>query len=107
MNEKVLEKLSAKFGDDVLESNEFRCELTVVILKERIVEVCKFLKEDSELRFDFLADLCGIDMNTPTKRFGVIYNIYSLHTNHRIRLKIFTEEENPKRADDNERMGNC
>jgi NADH-quinone oxidoreductase subunit C len=95
-NEKVLEKLTAKFGDSVFESNEFRGELTVVIPKDRIVEVCRFLKEENELGFDLLADMCGIDMNTPSKRFGVIYNLYSLANKHRIRLKIFTEEENPK-----------
>jgi len=96
INEKIIERLKAKFGDTVLEVNEFRCELTVVVPKKLIVEVCKFLKENDELRFDFLADLCGIDMNTPTKRFGVIYNLYSLNSKHRIRLKTFTEEENPK-----------
>jgi NADH-quinone oxidoreductase subunit C len=95
-NEKVLEKLTAKFGDSVFESNEFRGELTVVIPKDRIVDVCRFLKEENELGFDLLADMCGIDMNTPSKRFGVIYNLYSLANKHRIRLKIFTEEENPK-----------
>jgi NADH-quinone oxidoreductase subunit C len=78
-----------------LESNEFRGELTMIVPKERIVEVCTFLHEDEELHFDLLADLCGIDMYSPTKRFGVIYNIYSLITKHRIRLKTFTEEENP------------
>ena len=77
-NEKVVGKLKAKHPDAVLETNEFRGELTVTIPAEHIVEVCRFLKEDSELAFDFLADLCGIDMNTPENRFGVIYNLYSL-----------------------------
>jgi NADH-quinone oxidoreductase subunit C len=95
MNEKVLERLKAKFDGAVLEASEFRGELTVVVLKERIVEVCTFLKEDDELRFDVLADICGIDMFTPTKRFGVIYNVYSLTSKHRIRLKTFTEEKLP------------
>ena len=96
MNEKVLERLKAKFADTAFEANEFRGELTIVIPKERIVEVCKFLKEDNELCFDLLADLCGIDMNTPSNRFGVIYNLYSFTTRHRIRLKTFIEEEHPK-----------
>jgi NADH-quinone oxidoreductase subunit C len=96
MNEKVLDKLKEKYGDAVLEANEFRGELTILVPKEHIVEVCRFLKEDEELAFILLADLCGIDMNTPENRFGVIYNLYSLKTKHRIRLKIFTEEENPK-----------
>ncbi len=96
MNEKVLEKLNMKFGNAWLEPNEFRGELTVVVAKEHIVEVCRFLKEDNQLSFNLLADMCGIDMYTPKKRFGVIYNLYSFKTGHRIRLKVFTEEDDPK-----------
>ena len=96
INEKVLGMLKSKYGDAILGANEFRGELTIVVPKERIVEVCRFMKEDGELAFDLLADLCGIDMYTPENRFGVIYNLYSLKTKHRIRLKTFTEEENPK-----------
>ena len=95
MNEKVLERLRAKFLDTKLEADEFRGELTIVIPKEKIVDVCKFLRDDNELRFELLADLCGIDMNTQTNRFGVIYNLYSFINKYRFRLKVFTEEENP------------
>jgi NADH-quinone oxidoreductase subunit C len=96
MNAVVLEKLKARFADDILEVNEFRDELTIVVPKGRIVEICRFLKEDPQLQFDFLADLLGIDMYTPTKRFGVIYNLYSLKNRNRIRLKVFTEEDDLK-----------
>jgi NADH-quinone oxidoreductase subunit C len=96
MNDVVLDKLKSRFAESVLEANEFRGELTVVVPKERIVDVCRFLKEDPQLQFDFLADVFGIDMYTPTKRFGVIYNLYSLKNKNRIHLKVFTEEEDPK-----------
>jgi NADH-quinone oxidoreductase subunit C len=96
MNEKVLETLKAKFGDAVITPNEFRGELTILVPKERIVEICRFLKEDEELAFTMLADLCGIDMNTSENRFGVIYNLVSLKTKYRIRLKTFTQENDPK-----------
>jgi NADH-quinone oxidoreductase subunit C len=96
MNEVVLEKLKSRFADAVLEVKEFRDELTVVVPKQRIVEICRFLKEDPQLQFEFLADVFGIDMYTPTKRFGVIYNLYSLQNKNRIRIKVFTEEEDPK-----------
>lgn len=96
MNQKVVEALKSRFGEGLFETSEFRDELTVVVPKEQIVEVCRFLKEDPTLKFDILADLCGIDMFTPTKRFGVIYNLFSLSSKHRIRLKTFTEEDNPK-----------
>lgn len=96
MNDHVVQKLKSRFGEELFEVQEFRGELTVVVPKDRIVEVCLFLKEDPDLHFDLLADLCGIDMYTPVKRFGVIYNLYSLRNKYRIRLKTFTEEEDPK-----------
>jgi NADH-quinone oxidoreductase subunit C len=95
-NEKILEQIKSQFPDAVLEATEFRGELTMVFQKQRLVEVCRYLKEDETLSFNLLADLFGFDMATPTNRFGVVYNLYSLKTKQRIRLKVFTEEENPK-----------
>jgi NADH-quinone oxidoreductase subunit C len=95
MNQQVVEKLKTRFGDAILESGEFRDELTVSVAKEKIVEVCQFLKNDPELAYNLLADLCGIDMARSELRFGVIYNLYSLATKHRIRLKTFVSEEDP------------
>ncbi len=94
-NQSVVAKLKSRFPNVPFEATEFREELTVVLPQENIVAVCGFLKEDPELTFDLLADLCGIDMNTPARRFGVIYNLYSLSNKFRIRLKTFTEEDEP------------
>jgi NADH-quinone oxidoreductase subunit C len=95
-NQTVLERLKSHRVDTILESREFRGELTVVVPKERIVEICSFLKNDPELAYDFLSDLCGIDMFTPEKRFGVIYNLLSLKNGHRLRIKTYVEEEDLK-----------
>jgi NADH-quinone oxidoreductase subunit C len=96
MNAVIIDKLKAQFGEQNLQVSEFRNELTIVVPKDRIVDICRFLKEDAELKFDLLADLCGIDMNTAEKRFGVVYNLFSLTNKFRLRLKTFTEEEDPK-----------
>jgi NADH-quinone oxidoreductase subunit C len=95
-NQTILERLKSRLGGAILESREFRGELTIIVPKEQIVEVCSILKNDPDLSYDFLSDLCGIDMYTPEKRFGVIYNLLSLKNKHRLRIKTFTEEENPK-----------
>lgn len=96
MNAVIIDKLQARFGKENVLPSEFRDELTIVVPKNQIVSICRFLKEDAELRFDFLMDLCGIDMNTSEKRFGVIYNIYSLTNKFRLRLKTFTGEDDLK-----------
>lgn len=95
-NDRVVELLKSAFPDVSFETSEFRGELTIVVPKETVVAVCQFLRDHPELKYDLLADLCGIDMYTPTQRFGVIYNLYSLSAKHRIRLKTFTEEEAPR-----------
>lgn len=96
MKQVVLDKLKTHFGESLIEAGEFRDELTLVVPKDRIADICRFLKEDPDLKFDLLADVCGIDMNTPEKRFGVIYNLFSLTNKYRLRLKVFTEEDDLK-----------
>lgn len=95
MNELVLQRLRDAFGPAIEEASEFRGELTVVVTKDRIADVCAFLKDQPDLRFDLLSDLCGLDMYTPVRRFGVVYNLLSMGRRHRIRLKTFCEEQDP------------
>ncbi|MBW7887727.1 MAG: NADH-quinone oxidoreductase subunit C [Bacteroidetes bacterium] len=89
----VVEKLQAQFPKSILAVNEFRGEITVQLKKEDIVAVCTFLRDDSDCFFNYCVDVCGADAYTPEKRFEVIYNLYSLAHNHRIRLKTFVEED--------------
>lgn len=95
-NQEVLTALQSKFGEAIVSHSEFRGELTVVINRASIVEVCRFLKDDASLAFGFLADLCGIDMYRSANRFGVVYNVYSYNNRLRIRLKTFAEEDDPR-----------
>lgn len=87
----VLAAVKGKFPSAVLSSNEYRGELTLVIAKSNIVEVCRFLKEGCS--FDALRDLCGLDMNTPGERFFVVYNLLSIEKRCRIRLKVPVDEK--------------
>ena len=96
MKDKLLDKLNTLFKDSIESVNEFRKELTIIIKKEDIAKVCQFLRDDEELRFDSLRDVCGADRFTPEKRFEVIYNLYSLKNNFRLRLKVQVETENPQ-----------
>ncbi len=89
---KVVEKLRTQFPTSLLEAKEFRAETTLHIKKEDIVAVCKFLRDDPDCGFDYLSDLCGADAYTPENRFDVVYNLYSLASKQRLRLKVFTDE---------------
>jgi NADH-quinone oxidoreductase subunit C len=88
----IVEKLKTKLPSAVLDVKEFRGETTVHINKSEIVPVCLFLRDDESSRFDYVSDICGADAYTPENRFEVIYNLYSMQHNHRIRLKVFVDE---------------
>jgi NADH-quinone oxidoreductase subunit C len=89
----AVEKLKVNFADAILDIVEFRGETTVVVSKERIVQVCNFLKTDSDLVFDLLSDLCGVDQFQRKDRFEVVYNLYSIKNKIRLRLKVRVDEK--------------
>lgn len=92
MNRITVEKLKQKFLNSILKIVEFRNELTIVLRKEDIVPICQFLRDDPELSFNFLSDLCGADWLERKPRFDVAYNLYSIEKNHRVRLKVRVDD---------------
>jgi NADH-quinone oxidoreductase subunit C len=92
MNVTVTEKLTAQFADTVQEVVEAHGELTVVVNREQIVEICRFLKDDADLRFDLLMDMAGVDYLGRDPRFEVVYHLYSVPHNSRLRLKVRVPE---------------
>lgn len=68
-------------------------ELTVVVAREHLVEVCRFLLEDPALDFDLLTDVCSVDFPNEVLRFEMIYQLYSLAKNHRLRIKARVPED--------------
>lgn len=70
-----------------------REQLTITVPKNKLEEVAKELKNNSETDFDLCVDVTAIDWNRPKNRFEVIYILYSLSKNHRVRLKTIVEED--------------
>jgi NADH-quinone oxidoreductase subunit C len=93
-NHPLVKKLGERFEGAVTEATEFIGQLSVRIERGRIREVCDFLKRDHETQFNFLSDLTCVHfpdrMDAP---FDVVYNLYSISANERVRLKVATDEE--------------
>jgi NADH-quinone oxidoreductase subunit C len=68
-------------------------ELTVTGPAGRVVEALSFLRDHPDCRFHQLVDLCGVDYPERPLRFDVVYHLLSLVKNHRIRLKVQTDED--------------
>lgn len=89
----LFKRLRGKFSEGVTEASEFIGQLSVRVARERIVEVCEFLKSDGETKFDFLADLTCVhypdNFDAP---FEIVYNLLSISRNVRVRLKVSAGE---------------
>jgi NADH-quinone oxidoreductase subunit C len=70
-------------------------ELTITVKRESIVDVLRFLRDDSQTQFWNIIDICGVDYPERQKRFDVVYHLLSPRVNARIRVKISTDEEKP------------
>ena len=74
-------------------------ELTLVIRAVDLLPVMTHLRDDADLRFEQLIDLCGMDYSTyggegwEGKRFAVVYNLLSVANNMRLRVRVFAEDD--------------
>lgn len=109
-------------GSLVVVISECQGDLSVEVSREHIRTALSRLKDASNLSFDFLSDLLGVDNSElykkaaakPAKkaeadaasveppkpqefppRFEVIYLLLSLKTNNRLQVKVRVSEENP------------
>ena len=70
-------------------------ELTLQAKASDIVEVLTRLKAEPELDFQQLLDVCGADYPQRHNRFDVVYHLLSMTKNHRVRIKVQTDEDAP------------
>ncbi len=74
-------------------------QLRLIISADRLLDVCRFLRDDPRCRFEQLADLTCVDyLNFPGEhpgRFGVTYSLLSLTHNHRLWLKVYVDDPQP------------
>ncbi len=88
----VVEKITAVFPDAIEEVLNFRGEQTLYIQQKQLTAVCRLLRDDPELQYNFLSDICADDMLPEFPRFAVNYHLYSMPFNHRLRLRVNVED---------------
>ncbi|HVP31009.1 MAG TPA: NADH-quinone oxidoreductase subunit C [Myxococcota bacterium] len=68
-------------------------DATALVRAEDIVPVMRFLRDTQGLEFDMLTDLTCVDHFGETPRFEMVYHLYSVAKNHRLRVKARVPEE--------------
>lgn len=92
-NEGVLDTLVAALGDFVVASKEEHGEIVIEVVRESVADALRSLRDDHE--YQQLMDIAGVDYPQRADRFEVCYCLLSLTRNHRIVVKVSTDEATP------------
>ncbi len=95
----LLETVQRILGDAVSGSEVVRGQAIATIKGSAWPEAARTLRDASELRFEQLIDLCGVDYQAwgngrwEGSRFAVVVQLLSVTLNHRLRVKIFAGDD--------------
>lgn len=102
----IIETLQSKFSDLPIEAGPLLMrgaepgdQMFVRIEPDQLINVLTFLRDDATCKFEQLVDLTCVDyLNFPdaTDRYGVVYSLLSITHNHRLWVKSFVNDPEPK-----------
>jgi len=81
----LVRRYKAKFGDAIREAWTDRKQAILVVALERLGDVALYSRDDE--KFDWLSDLTAVDWPKRDKRFDIVLNLYSFEKNERLRIK--------------------
>lgn len=122
--DKLAEQVEARFKDALVRVPSGVGELTCEVQADRLLEVCKALRDEKAFRFEQLMDVCGLDYlgfgdaewrtedatksgfsrgvkrsdpaaAAPERRYAVVYHLLSISRNERLRLRVFCTGNEP------------
>jgi NADH-quinone oxidoreductase subunit C len=96
--EQILQRLRDRFASAVVETHDHRGDHTAVVDRAGLADVLRWCRDEPELRFDVLMDLTAVDyLKYPGRedgpRFEVVYHLFSVGHNHRLRIKVRVDED--------------
>jgi NADH-quinone oxidoreductase subunit C len=91
-------------ANKIVSTTEQLGELTIEVDPSELLLVMKTLRDNSELGFEILIDLCGVDYlsygeesitegSRHDNRFAVVYHLLSISNNYRLRVRAYTAKD--------------
>jgi NADH-quinone oxidoreductase subunit C len=97
--ETLSQNLQKHFGDKLKSLKLALGELTVEVAAADYLAVMTSLHDESELGFEEMVDLCGVDYSTygdgswSGRRFAAVSHLLSITNNWRLRVRVFAEDD--------------
>ncbi|HEU4595707.1 MAG TPA: NADH-quinone oxidoreductase subunit C [Pyrinomonadaceae bacterium] len=85
----LVKKLREQFGEGVGAASTFLGQLSIQVSPPSLVAICRTLRDDAETAFNYLSDVtCVHYPEREDAPFELVYNLYSITRNERVRLKV-------------------
>ena len=97
--EVLSQNLIKHLGDRVVALQAALSEITIDVDAVNYIDVMTTLRDEPELRFEELMDLCGVDYSTykndewSGKLFAAVSNLISISNNWRLRVRCFAPDD--------------
>lgn len=89
----IFEKLQGEFGEEIIELHqEEYYDPSIKIKPEKSLEIALYLRDEEDLKFDYMVNLSGMDFK---KYLQSVWHLYSYEHKHRIVIKIDLDRDNP------------
>src|SRR5688572_16269873 len=87
----LIDEVKAAIGDAFVEARDAVGEVSITVARDRLVEAMRILRD----RFEYqqLMEIAGVDYPEREERFDVCYHLLSVTKNHRVRVRVTTDEE--------------
>jgi NADH-quinone oxidoreductase subunit C len=73
-----------------------RGEITFYVQRDRVLDLCRTLRDDPGLRFELCSAVSGVDYGTDVEqRLHVVYHLLSMTYRRRIRLEVALDVDDP------------
>ncbi|MGK6319946.1 NADH-quinone oxidoreductase subunit C [Sphingomonas sp. DT-204] len=94
-NDGVIEAAAATLGDKLLHAQDRVGEVALYVDREALVPAMTALHDTPGLEYQQCMEIAGVDYPSRPERFEVVYCLLSLTRNHRIQVRVTTDEVKP------------
>ena len=94
-NDGVIDAAKAALGDMLVEAKDAVGEVSLTVVREKLCDAMIALRDTPGLEYQQLSEIAGVDYPQRAERFDVVYQLLSFTRNHRIRVRVTTDEEKP------------
>ncbi len=93
VREGIVDEVKAAIGDAFLSARDEVEEVSIDVRRESVAEVLRTLRDSFE--YQQLMEIAGVDYPSRPERFEIVYHLLSITRNHRLRIRVTTDEEQP------------